>query len=215
MTETLAPPADRLRDPRRRSGDYSAGTGASSSCTGSTRSPRMPGYSSFYRGEPPSWHRRIRASAPRRGPRFRDRLRPRPPLLELLDALPDDSHAHRAFVRRLARGRDRGDVPPSARPARPRRRARHQGQRPRDARHPGRLQHRAAGGAAAELARSRHVGAGLRRHVGRGARRCARNWEALCLYGWHPYMYNPQLKRWLRPHHACRRSCCGAPATAS
>ena len=26
----------------------------------------------------------------------------------------------------------------------------------------------------------------------------ARNWEALCLYGWNPYMYNPQLKRWLR-----------------
>ena len=26
----------------------------------------------------------------------------------------------------------------------------------------------------------------------------ARNWEALCLYGWHPYMYNPRLKRWLR-----------------
>jgi pimeloyl-ACP methyl ester carboxylesterase len=25
----------------------------------------------------------------------------------------------------------------------------------------------------------------------------ARNWEALCLYAWHPYMYNPQLKRWL------------------
>ena len=25
----------------------------------------------------------------------------------------------------------------------------------------------------------------------------ARSWEALCLYGWHPYMYNPQLKRWL------------------
>lgn len=25
----------------------------------------------------------------------------------------------------------------------------------------------------------------------------ARNWEALCLYGWHPYMYNPQLPRWL------------------
>jgi pimeloyl-ACP methyl ester carboxylesterase len=24
-----------------------------------------------------------------------------------------------------------------------------------------------------------------------------RNWESLCLYGWHPYMYNPQLKRWL------------------
>jgi pimeloyl-ACP methyl ester carboxylesterase len=25
----------------------------------------------------------------------------------------------------------------------------------------------------------------------------ARNWEALCLYGWHPFMYNPQLKPWL------------------
>jgi pimeloyl-ACP methyl ester carboxylesterase len=25
----------------------------------------------------------------------------------------------------------------------------------------------------------------------------ARNWEALCLYGWQPYMYNPQLPRWL------------------
>jgi pimeloyl-ACP methyl ester carboxylesterase len=25
----------------------------------------------------------------------------------------------------------------------------------------------------------------------------ARNWDAACLYGWHPYMYNPQLKRWL------------------
>ena len=25
----------------------------------------------------------------------------------------------------------------------------------------------------------------------------ARNWEALCLYGWHPYMYNPRLAAWL------------------
>jgi len=25
----------------------------------------------------------------------------------------------------------------------------------------------------------------------------ARNWDAVCLYGWHPYMHNPQLKRWL------------------
>jgi pimeloyl-ACP methyl ester carboxylesterase len=25
----------------------------------------------------------------------------------------------------------------------------------------------------------------------------ARNWEALCLYAWHPLLYNPQLKRWL------------------
>ena len=25
----------------------------------------------------------------------------------------------------------------------------------------------------------------------------ARNWEALCLYAWHPFMYNPQLKHWL------------------
>ncbi len=27
--------------------------------------------------------------------------------------------------------------------------------------------------------------------------RIARNRDALCLYAWHPYMYNPQLKRWL------------------
>lgn len=25
----------------------------------------------------------------------------------------------------------------------------------------------------------------------------ARNWDSLCLYGWQPYMYNPQLPRWL------------------
>lgn len=25
----------------------------------------------------------------------------------------------------------------------------------------------------------------------------SRNWEALCRYGFHPYMHNPQLKRWL------------------
>jgi pimeloyl-ACP methyl ester carboxylesterase len=25
----------------------------------------------------------------------------------------------------------------------------------------------------------------------------ARSWESLCLYAWHPYMYNPQLKQWL------------------
>lgn len=27
--------------------------------------------------------------------------------------------------------------------------------------------------------------------------RRARSWDALCLYGWHPYMYNPRLKHWL------------------
>lgn len=27
--------------------------------------------------------------------------------------------------------------------------------------------------------------------------RHARNWTGLCLYGWQPYMYNPQLPRWL------------------
>ena len=25
----------------------------------------------------------------------------------------------------------------------------------------------------------------------------ARSWDALCLYGWDPYMYNPRLTRWL------------------
>jgi pimeloyl-ACP methyl ester carboxylesterase len=28
--------------------------------------------------------------------------------------------------------------------------------------------------------------------------RHARDWEALCLYAWHPYMYNPRLAFWLR-----------------
>jgi pimeloyl-ACP methyl ester carboxylesterase len=27
--------------------------------------------------------------------------------------------------------------------------------------------------------------------------RYARDWDALCLYAWNPYMYNPQLPRWL------------------
>ena len=27
--------------------------------------------------------------------------------------------------------------------------------------------------------------------------RHARNWDALCLYGWEPYMYNPRLRRWI------------------
>jgi pimeloyl-ACP methyl ester carboxylesterase len=26
----------------------------------------------------------------------------------------------------------------------------------------------------------------------------ALDWDSLCLYGWHPYMYNPRLRRWLR-----------------
>lgn len=26
----------------------------------------------------------------------------------------------------------------------------------------------------------------------------ARNWDSLCLFGWRPHMYNPQLKHWLR-----------------
>ncbi len=26
----------------------------------------------------------------------------------------------------------------------------------------------------------------------------ARNWDALCLYGWRPHLYNPHLKAWLR-----------------
>ncbi len=29
----------------------------------------------------------------------------------------------------------------------------------------------------------------------------ARNWDALCLYGWHPYMHNPRLNRWLGRIH--------------
>ena len=26
----------------------------------------------------------------------------------------------------------------------------------------------------------------------------ARSWDALCLYGWRPHLYNPRLKFWLR-----------------
>ena len=26
----------------------------------------------------------------------------------------------------------------------------------------------------------------------------ARNWDSLCLYGWKPHMFNPQLAWWLR-----------------
>jgi pimeloyl-ACP methyl ester carboxylesterase len=26
----------------------------------------------------------------------------------------------------------------------------------------------------------------------------ARNWDSLCVYGWKPHMYNPQLAAWLR-----------------
>jgi pimeloyl-ACP methyl ester carboxylesterase len=43
--------------------------------------------------------------------------------------------------------------------------------------------------------------------------RHARDWEALCRYAWHPYMYNPQLPRWLAAS-TCRAWCCGAPAMA-
>ena len=103
---------------------------------------------------------------------LRHGLRPRPPLSRRArGAAARQGDARRAVVRRLARRGGRGEVRPSPRPARPRGRARHQGQRPRDARHPGRVQHLAPGGAAAELARSRGVGAGLRRDVGRRARR--------------------------------------------
>ena len=43
----------------------------------------------------------------------------------------------------------------------------------------------------------------------------ARNREALCLYAWHPCLYNPQLKQLARPASACRPWSCGARATGS
>ena len=90
-----------------------------------------------------------RALAPRLRPfgaagRLRHGLRPRAPLSRpARDAAARQGDAGRAVVRRLARRRDRGEMRPSPRPARPRGRARHQGQRPRDARHPRRVQYRA------------------------------------------------------------------------
>ena len=55
--------------------------------------------------------------------------------------------------------------------------------------------------AAAELARSRTVGARLRRDDGRGVRRAARatGTRSASTAGI-PYMYNPQLRRWLGAH---------------
>ena len=106
-------------------------------------------------------------------------------------------------------------VLPPHRPARPRGRVRHQDQRSRDARHPGRLQHLAPGGAAAELARSRQVGAGLQRHVGRragGPRPQLGGAVPLRLASLH---VQPPAEALAAPHHACRRSCSGARATGS
>ena len=38
----------------------------------------------------------------------------------------------------------------------------------------------------------------------------ARNREALCLYGWHPYLHNPRLKRWLPAIKKATLVLCGA-----
>src|SRR5207245_4681095 len=81
-----------------------------------------------------------------------------------------EGHADGILLRRLARRRDRGEVLPPPRPARPGGRLRPQAERSRDARHPGRLQHVSSGGATTGLARSGE-GAGPRRDVGRRAGR--------------------------------------------
>jgi pimeloyl-ACP methyl ester carboxylesterase len=48
-------------------------------------------------------------------------------------------------------------------------------------------------------------GFGWQQHVARIADedlvRLARSWDALCLYGWQPYLYNPGLARWLHRIH--------------
>ena len=157
--------------------------------------PRTSVAASHRPGTVPSGLRHLAAA---RG--FRDRLRPRPPLPRVLDALPRRQGDARRRCRSAAGSppRSRADVLASARPPRAGRRARHQGRRPRDARHPRRLQHRVPTRCAGGAGTTRSVGARTStRCRTRRSSRHARNWDALCLYGWHPYMYNPQLKRWL------------------
>src|SRR5712691_3965870 len=121
--------------------------------------------------------RHHRALAPRLRPfatsgGLRDRGRSGPPLPGRPRSLAlREGDARGPVLRRVAGRGDRGEVRPSPRSARPRRCLRHQSQRSRDTRHPGRLQHLAQGGATTELARSRDVGAGLGRGVGRRADR--------------------------------------------
>src|SRR5262245_9677548 len=86
---------------------------------------------------------------------LRDGLRPRPLLPRIhRDAASREADPDGLLVRRLARRRAGREVSPPARRAGARERVRDQGERSRDTGHPGRLHHRAAGGRAAELARS-------------------------------------------------------------
>ena len=93
-----------------------------------------------------------------------------------------------------------------------------------DARHRALLQHRPGGAEPARLARSSAPAGGV---YGLGWQATisdamsdaemvslARNWDSLCVYGWKPHMFNPQLGTWLR-RIACRRWCCGASPIAS
>ena len=74
----------------------------------------------------------------------------------------------------------------------------HQNQRSRDAGHPRHLQQIARRGCAGAAGTTRTAFAPDFNSMSDEALVVyARNREALCLYAWHPYMYNPQLPRWL------------------
>ena len=59
------------------------------------------------------------------------------------------------------------------------------------------------------------VGARLRRDVGRGARRARPQLGGALSLWLAPLHVQPPAQALARPHRACRRWCCGAPATAS
>ena len=119
--------------------------------------------------------------------------------LDLLESLPHaEGDPARLLVRRLARGGDGRRLLPSHRPADPGRSVRHQAQRPRDTRHRRRVQHQPGCGARAANGTIRRASPPTSTRWDDAALvRYARGRDALCLYGWKPYMYNPQLKRWL------------------
>ena len=123
------------------------------------------------------------------------------------------AHADGALVRRLARRRNRGQGGTAHRQADSRRRPRHQGERPRNARHTSTCSLTSARCHREELARSRTFAPRYDDMEDDELVARSRNWETLARYGFHPYMHNPQLKRWL-PTSRRARWCCGAHPTA-
>ena len=110
---------------------------------------------------------------------------------------------------------NRGRAAAQARPADPGRSGRDQARRPRDPRHRSICSTSTRPKSAPRLARSGEARPTYDAMSDEELVIHARNREALCLYAWHPCLYNPQLKQLARPHPRRRRWSCGATATAS